>query len=153
MFLLLRQMDLDLSWPSSRHISAEAKFSGRLPRTCFPAPPVASCSAGGNFLRCRVCESGFCGKYTIPPLPRSVVGALDHGLAGVALLPWNKYMAICLHPLSGDFIWAVSLRTYFIVPNRLSGRLVIFRTNACYPLQECTLPMLIPRGLVVRARQ
>jgi len=46
MLLLSRGTRLDPSWPSSRHISAAAKFSARLPPSCFPAPPVASSSVG-----------------------------------------------------------------------------------------------------------
>ena len=41
-----RETPLDMSWPSSHHISPAVKFSGRLPPTCFPALAVASGSVG-----------------------------------------------------------------------------------------------------------
>ena len=39
------------------------------------------------------------------------------------LLPWDKYMGICLHPLGEDFVGAVSSRTQFTVPNLLCSSL------------------------------
>ena len=42
MLLPSRETYLSPSWPFSRHISPAAKFSVRLPPTCFPVSPVAS---------------------------------------------------------------------------------------------------------------
>ena len=37
--------------------------------------------------------------------------------------PWNTYMAICLDPLGGEFVGAVSSRTRFTVPYLFSSSL------------------------------
>jgi len=116
---------LDPSWPPTHHISAAAKFTGRLPPTRFPASPVESGPVGGT--------SG-CVAYVRLDFVEDTPSLLSLFLElarlttiwpGLQLLPWNKAMAICLRPLGGDFVGAVSSGTQFIVPNCLCSSLHI----------------------------
>lgn len=75
----------DLSWPSSHHLSATAKYSKR-PTDLRSRITYGIRFGGGNFRRCSVCKIEFYRRYAILSLTFSEVGPLGRCLAGIAVI-------------------------------------------------------------------
>ena len=75
----------DLSWPSSHHLSATAKYSKR-PTDLRSRITYGIRFGGGNFRWCSVCKIEFYRRYAILPLTFSEVGPLGRCLAGIAVI-------------------------------------------------------------------
>ena len=75
----------DLSWSSSHHLSATAKYSKR-PTDLRSRITYGIRFGGGNFRRCSVCKIEFYRRYAILSLTFSEVGPLGRCLEGIAVI-------------------------------------------------------------------